>query len=130
MNKSINKKIKIVNYSEYLREDFILCCIKLKYISSTLDILEAYINHYEYGIIEIKKEKKEIHKWETEEQSHDSSYLSRRYTVTLLNGINSDTDFENNFIETVIIFIKNSNINLEIKNNLYSVMEKIKNYYT
>ena len=119
-----------VKYSENLRDDFILCCIKIKYINTNLEIIEAYINHYEFGIIKINNGKKEIHKWENEDQSQNSSYLSRRYTVTLLNGINSDTDFENNFIETVIIFIKNSNINLEIKNNLYSVMEKIKNYYT
>jgi hypothetical protein len=126
MSKLLENNISTIDYSEYLREDFILCSIKIKYKKRLFDIIEAYINHYEYGIIEIKDGKKEIHVWETEDQSQSSSYLSRRYTVTLLNGVNTNKDFENKFIETVIKFIIHSSMDSKIKNILNKLIKRIK----
>jgi len=114
-----------VKYSENLRDDFVLCCIKIKYINTNLEIIEAYINHYEFGIIKINNGKKEIHKWENEDQSQNSSYLSRRYTVTLLNGITNDIEYENKFIYTVIEFIKNSKLDLKSKNVVLQILNTI-----
>ena len=114
-----------VKYSENLRDDFVLCCIKIKYINTNLEIIEAYINHYEFGIIKINNWKKEIHKWENEDQSQNSSYLSRRYTVTLLNGITNDIEYENKFIYTVIEFIKNSKLDLKSKNVVLQILNNI-----
>ena len=124
----MKEKQVIVKYSENLRDDFVLCSIRIKYININLEIMEAYINHYEFGIIEIKDGKKEIHKWENEEQSQNNSYLSRRYTVTLLDGITTDVDFENKFISAVMEFIENSKLDRKSKQNVTQILNKIKLY--
>jgi len=124
----LKEKQVIVKYSENLRDDFVLCSIRIKYININLEIMEAYINHYEFGIIEIKDGKKEIHKWENEEQSQNNSYLSRRYTVTLLDGITTDVDFENKFISAVMEFIENSKLDRKSKQNVTQILNKIKLY--
>ncbi len=118
-----------LTYNEYLREDFVSCYVKIAYDKINYKIKEACINHYEFGVIEIINDKKTIHKWETEEQAHNDSYLTRRFTITLLNGIELKDEFEDRFLSKVMLHIKRSDLDNKTKNDFQYFLDKIANEY-
>lgn len=99
-------KLKKVQFSHDLRKGFVRSSIVIKYNPIDRSTPSIYITHYLFGIIEIDEGIKSVHTWETESQAQSGSYLSRRYPVTLMNGINNDSDFELNFLGALSTDIK------------------------
>ena len=92
----INQLI-VLKYCEELRADF-----TKNYFKVILDEAEhcekIYINTYEAGTLEYKNGSVEMHRWENEDEAQSVSYLSRRYTQRLLDGVINEPDTKTKMI--------------------------------
>ena len=98
----INQLI-ILKYCEELRADFTKNYFKV-ILDETEHCEKIYINTYEEGTLEYKNGIMEIHRWENEDEAQSASYLSRRYTQRLLDGVITEPDIK----ERMIGIIKSS----------------------
>jgi hypothetical protein len=85
----INDNI-VLKYNEELRTDFTKNFCKVIFSEATKKCNKVYINTYEMGTLELKNGLIEMHRWENEDEAQAASYLSKRYTQRLLNGILDD----------------------------------------
>jgi len=106
-----NENILHLEYKESLTPDYARNYLEIIY-DETKEIYEKiYFYNSEYGTIQIVNNKKNIHKWETEDQAQKGSYLNRNYPIICLNGVADDIQLENNIIEENLKYIKKLNIN-------------------
>jgi len=97
----MKKELKKAVFEVMLREGFVKTSISLSYNEETGAVDEVTLNHYKYGIIVIKDGYKDVHRWESEDEAQRGSYLSRRYTTILLNGVVDDREFEESLFKAV-----------------------------
>ena len=90
----------VLKYCEELRADFTKNYFKVIYNESG-KCEKAYINTYELGTMEYKNEKIEMHRWENEDEAQSTSYLSRRYTQRILDGVIEETDTKSRMMEII-----------------------------
>ncbi len=121
METTLNK----IQFSHDLRKGFVRSSIVIKYNPIDRSTPSIYITHYLFGVIEIDEGIKSVHTWESESQAQSGSYLSRRYPVTLMNGVNNDSDFESNFLGALSTDIRefSNDLNDEI---FLAVIEQIR----
>ena len=97
----MDKKLKKAVFEVMLREGFVKSSVYFSSAEETGAVDEVALNHYKYGIIVIKDGYKDVHRWESEDEAQRGSYLSRRYTTILLNGVVDDKEFEESLFKAV-----------------------------
>ena len=107
----INKTI-VLKYCEELRADFTKNFYKTVF-SEQGNCEKIYISCYELGTLEYKNGSIEMHRWENEDEAQAASYLSRRYTQRLLDGVINEPDARVKTIETIRLSMDTSNIESE-----------------
>ena len=95
----INNTI-VLKYCEELRADFTKNFIKVIFNDSG-KCEKIYINTYELGTLEYKNGSVEMHRWENEDEAQSAGYLSRRYTLRLLDGVINGDDTKTGMIDLV-----------------------------
>ena len=124
----MKEKLHKISISENIKEDCVLFSVSISYLYPTFKIVDANLNHFDYGIIHIVNGKKTIHSWENEEQAQKDSYLLRRFTVVLLNGINTNESFEKKFIENLKKKISLGNYDKKKKEMINVLLDKVEKY--
>jgi hypothetical protein len=102
-----------IEYKEYIKEDYAKNYMEIIYDKINNFFTKIYIYNWEYGIIDVKNNKKEIHKWENEDDAQFGSYLNKHYPIICLNGKTNDPAIEENIINENIKYIKTLNIEKE-----------------
>ena len=84
---------KKIAYAYYLRQDFVAKSMVI-YLDSAGIIEKIFFSSDEYGTVEWRNGTglAECHRWESEDQARSKSYLTRRYTTILSNGV-ADLDY-------------------------------------
>ena len=95
----INETI-VLKYCEELRADFTRNYFKVLFTEQG-NLEKVYINCYEAGTLEYKNGFVEMHRWENEDEAQSVSYLSRRYTQRLLDGVIDEPDDKTKMIEII-----------------------------
>jgi len=95
---------------ELLTQDYTRNYLEIKYNENINKFIKVYLYNSEFGTIEIINNKKEVHKWETEDEAKNGSYLKRNYTIIGLNGITDNKILENKIIDENLKYIKKINI--------------------
>jgi len=103
-------KIYNIEYKELLTHDYSRNYLEIKYNENINKFIKVYLYNSEFGTIEIMNNKKEVHKWETEDEAKSGSYLKRNYTIIGLNGITDNKILENKIIDENLKYIKRINI--------------------
>ena len=99
-----------IEYKELLTQDYTRNYLEIKYNENINKFIKVYLYNSEFGTIEIINNKKEVHKWETEDEAKNGSYLKRNYTIIGLNGITDNKILENKIIDENLKYIKKINI--------------------
>ena len=107
----INQTV-VLKYCEELRADFTRNYCKVIF-SEQGNCEKVYINCYEEGTLEYKNGSIEMHRWENEDEAQSVSYLSRRYTQRLLDGVINEPDTKTKMIETIRSSMNSSTIENE-----------------
>ncbi|MDR2143492.1 MAG: hypothetical protein LBP29_03885 [Treponema sp.] len=76
----------VSKYCQELRRGFVRNYLKVIFDASG-KVAKMYINTYDYGTLEYKNGVLEMHRWENEDEAQSGSYLSRRYTLRIQDGI-------------------------------------------
>jgi hypothetical protein len=76
----------VSKYCQELRRDFVKTYLKVIFDAGG-KVAKIYINTYDYGTLEYKNGVLEMHRWENEDEAQSVSYLSRRYTLRIQDGI-------------------------------------------
>jgi len=116
-----NMKLECV---KYLRKDFVETSIILKYEKN--EIIEAYLQNYELGSIELKDNVLLVHKWENEDQVKSVSEISKRYPCILSNGIESNKSTQNEILKRVEDMMEQKIIEKEVYEIFRKCLELIK----
>jgi hypothetical protein len=95
-----------LEYKENLAADYAKNYFEIIYDTHTGVIEYIYLYSYKYGTLKYNNGKKEIHKWETEDEAQGGSYLNKNYPIICLDGVTDDRILENNIIEENINYIK------------------------
>lgn len=90
-----------LEYESWLRRNFTRASVIIEYLPTTLAIMSVFISHYRFGTIEINNGKKEVHRWEDEEEARNTSSLSRHFTQLISDGIINDDRFEHDFLNAI-----------------------------
>jgi hypothetical protein len=117
------KNIKL-EYRKKFREDFTAYYVEIIYDKENNKFERIYFYDYMNGTIKYEKDIKEVHRWEDEDEAQFGSYLNRRYTTILLNGIVDDPVIEDKIIGSNYEFIKTINI----KENELEILNKAIKY--
>ena len=107
----INKTI-VLKYSEELRADFIKNFCKVIF-NEEGSCEKVYINCYETGTLEYKNGNCEMHRWENEDEAQAASYLSKRYTQRILDGVIDGMDIKAKMIGSIRSSIESASIEEE-----------------
>ena len=124
MNENIH-----LEYKSSLKKDYAENYIEIIYDSIKKKYIKIYLYSWKYGTIDLNNGKKEIHKWETEDDSKTGSYLNRNYPIICLNGETKDENIEDGIIEENIKYINTLIIDNDKKiiiNNAIKYLKKIK----
>jgi len=119
--------ILFFKYKEALTQDYTRNYLEIEYDELNGNYIKIYFYNSEYGTIEIINNKKEMHKWETEDEAKSGSYLKRNYPIIGLNGVSFDNQLENKIIEENLKYINKININkeeLDIINNAVKYLKE------
>lgn len=104
-DKDILKLIKInrdsetkIYFASYLREDYVAKSLVIC-LDKGMIIESIYFSSDTHGTVEWKNGVglTDCHRWESEDQAKEPSYLTRRYTTILTNGVR-DTDYAREMI--------------------------------
>jgi hypothetical protein len=74
---------------------------------------EIFFNTYEFGTLEIKDGSMEMHRWESEDESQETSYLNKRHTLRMLDGIVTGGDTKANILKTIVASLNTKTIDDE-----------------
>jgi len=113
-----------LEYKEDLKEDYCKNYFEIFYDENRKIFQKIYLYSSQYGTIELKNGKKEIHKWETEDEAQANSYLNRNYPIICLDGIANDSELEKNIILENMNYIKT----LKLKEQEMFVINNAINY--
>jgi|TergutMp193P3_1026864.scaffolds.fasta_scaffold05052_5 hypothetical protein len=117
-----------IEYKEYLKDDYAKNCMEIIYDEINNIFKKIYLYNCDYGTIEAKNSKKEIHIWESEDNAQSGSYLNKHYPVICLNGKVNDPEVEENIIRENLSYIDKLNIEkekIEIINNAMNYLRRI-----
>jgi hypothetical protein len=123
----MNGKIHL-EYKQNLRTDYTGNYIEIIYDKENNIFEKIYLYNFKYGIIEFSKMKKQIHKWETEDDAQSGSYLNRHYPVICLDGIATDKELEDKIVAENMNYIVTLNLEqtkIEIINNAINFLKSI-----
>jgi hypothetical protein len=95
-----------LEYKENIKPDYCKNYFEIYYEDIKNIFKSIYLYNSQYGTIKIENGKKEIHKWETEDEAQAGSYLKRNYPAICLDGITSNPIIENNIIIENMNYIK------------------------
>jgi hypothetical protein len=89
---------KKIAYAYYLRKDFVAKSMVI-YLDGAGIIQKIFFSSDDFGTVEWKNGTglAESHRWESEDQAKSKSYLTRRYTTILSNGV-ADMDYARSVI--------------------------------
>jgi hypothetical protein len=104
-----DENIKL-EYIKRLREDFTGNYIEIIFNKEKDVFTRIYFYDSKHGTLEYLNGIKKVHRWEDEDEAQSGSYLNRRYTSILLDGIISDPVREERIIESTYTFIKEINV--------------------
>jgi hypothetical protein len=90
----------VSKYCRELRRDFVRTYLKVIFDAGG-KIAKVYINTYDYGTLEYKNGVLEMHRWENEDEAQSGSYLARRYTLRIQDGIVRGDDPKRTMIDIV-----------------------------
>jgi hypothetical protein len=99
----------VSKYCQELRRDFVKNYLKAIF-GSDGKIAKIYINTYDYGTLEYKNGALEMHRWENEDEAQSGSYLARRYTLRIQDGIVKGDDPKRIMIDIVRSSIESDTI--------------------
>jgi hypothetical protein len=91
----------VLKFCQELRSDFTKNFLKVVCSTGKNRYKKIFIHTYEFGTLELKKGIIEMHRWENEDEAQEISYLSRRYTQRILDGVLDDPGVKNAMITTV-----------------------------
>jgi hypothetical protein len=114
-----DKKIKL-EYIKKLREDFTGNYIEIIYDKEKDEFDKIYLYDSENGILDYQNGIKKMHRWENEDEAQAGSYLNRRYTSILLDGVTDDLAVEKKITESSRGFITKK----DIKNEEMKIINK------
>ena len=121
----INQLI-VLKYCEELRADF-----TKNYFKVILDESEhyekIYISTYEAGTLEYKNGSFEMHRWENEDEAQSASYLSRRYTQRLLDGVIDEPDTKTKMIGLIKSSMDRATIETDDRRLFETALELLEN---
>ncbi|MDR0321511.1 MAG: hypothetical protein LBI28_08410 [Treponema sp.] len=115
-----------LEYKESLTEDYTKNYFEIIYDKNNGAFEYIYLYNSRYGTLEYKDGKKEIHKWETEDEAQDGSYLNKNYPIICLDGVTDDRLLENNIIEANMEYIKTLELQEEETEIINSGIEFLK----
>jgi hypothetical protein len=116
-----------LEYRKKFREDFTGNYIEILYDKEQNQFERIYFYDSEHGTLEYQNGIKKIHRWENEDEAQSGSYLNRRYTSVLLDGIADDPNVENEIIKSSYNFIKTINLGEDETKILTNVFDMMKN---
>ena len=105
-------EIIVLKYCEELRADFTKNYCKALFTEQG-NFEKIYINCYEAGTLEYRNGKTEMHRWENEDEAQSASYLSKRYTQRLLNGVINEPSTKAQMIKIIRSSMNSSSIEKE-----------------
>jgi hypothetical protein len=105
----MNDKIHL-EYKQNLRTDYTGNYMEIVFDRKNNIFEKKYIYNFKHGIIEFSGNKKQIHKWETEDEAQYGSYLNRHYPLICLDGIADDRELEENIIRENMNYIRTLNL--------------------
>ncbi len=117
--------MKTLIFESFLRENFVRSALIVRYDEKSMAVKKIYVNHYQFGTIEISKNRKEAHRWENEQEAQDISYLNRHFTTLALNGTVTQPAFEQDLLDAVEQDLIGA-ANLEHRVLLQSVLQQLK----
>jgi hypothetical protein len=109
----MNENIIHLEYKEMFSKEYTGNYLKIIYDKNKNTFNKIYLYNYKYSTINIEKSEKIVHKWETEDQAKEGSYLNRNYQIICLNGIENDKTLENNIIMENMNYVNKLNIKNE-----------------
>lgn len=85
-----------VVFGSLLKEGFIEKSVSVHFSESDYEVFKVFLNHHKLGSLvwESSEGKKEMRRWESEEEAKEGSYLNRRFTQTLADGPVPDDTYE------------------------------------
>jgi hypothetical protein len=92
---------KQLKFESFLRDDFVRSSLVVVYNEVSLGVAQVTLNHIKYGIMELKPDYKDVHRWENEEEAQEASFLNRHFTTILLDGVVDNLSFEQDLILAV-----------------------------
>lgn len=94
-----------IEYKESLRSNFTKNYIEIEYDETRKQYVSIYLYNYAHGTISVTGGRKEVHRWESEDEAESVSYISRRYTTVILNGAPDDPETEGHIIQSISDYI-------------------------
>ena len=94
----MSEKIHL-EYRESLSREYTGNYIEVIFDATNNNFDKIYLYNSEHGTITFEKGKKEIHRWENEDEAQSGSYLAKHYPVICLNGITDGPVTERMIIE-------------------------------
>ena len=116
-----------LEYKEMLRADYARNYIEIIFDKTNKTFDYIYLYNSRYGTIHFENGKKEIHKWETEDEAQTGSFLNKNYQIICLDGITFDKDIEIKIIEENSRYAKTLKLNDDEANIINSAIECLKN---
>jgi hypothetical protein len=93
----MNDKVHL-EYKQSLKTDYTGNYMEIIFDKKNNIFEKIYLYNHKYGTIEFSGNKKQIHKWEMEDEAQYGSYLKRHYPIICLDGITEDRELEENII--------------------------------
>ena len=94
----MSEKIHL-EYAESLNREYTKNYIEIIFDKTHNNFDTIYLYNSKHGTITFEKGKKEIHRWENEDEAQSGSYLDKHYPILCLNGITADPVTERKIIE-------------------------------
>lgn len=107
MNRDNQQDAKL-EFVSLQKEDFVRAALTVHFRPGDRRVTQISINHAGFGLMEMTPDSREIHRWEDEDEAQDVSYLSRRFTAVLIDGVVTDPAFERDLLTAVEREIANS----------------------
>ena len=120
----INETI-VLKYCEELRADFTKNYCKALFTGQG-EFEKIYISCYEEGTLEYRNGITEMHRWENEDEAQAASYLSKRYTQRLLDGVINEPGTKASMIGIIKASMESSTIESEDRalfNKAFAILE-------
>lgn len=97
-------------FGSLLKEGYIEKSISVHFSESDYEVFKVFINHHRLGSLvwESTEGKREMRRWESEEEAKEGSYLNMRYPQALADGPVSDDTYELALVYSVLDAVNSS----------------------